>query len=429
MTAAAQAPLALMIHFASREHGAQVLEQALALCQALGVSETSFRLDSRRKLLSSSYLLERLARTKPLSFWIDGEQVAFQQGPCAGPGVFLNVRLPSTPPLSLLDVWLPKLASVPQLTYARLYDTHWERWQNEIFPDQVELCGESSIGLKRVREPDLDMMVIDTSVNPGRIARRTKLTEALGHQMWLFRDFWLASGAQRALVEAELATRELEHGVLGVTLCERAFDGDNPAPERPREVLFPYSPPEKPSGSYTWFLADEAERGTALAGWQMPALPTGRPERHLGTSPFSKERLVSWRYSSAETPAASPDAVPPRYEGLPQFESKLDLFEVAKLVHVLGNRDADQVWSLLNHLVLGGPAGLVGSVHFVPPDLVEVLAVSSGRRERAQRWAALGSSAPSAALCWTYETWLTQLCDLALIARSTKRDMFVHHNR
>lgn len=429
MTAAAQAPPELMIHFASQEHGAQVLELAFGLCEALGVVDTTFRLDHRRKLLSSSYLLERLARTKPLSFWIDGEQVAFRQGPSRGVDVFLNVRLPIIPALSLLDAWLPRLANVPGLSYARLYDSHWELWQNEIFPDQFELLGESPVGLKRVREPDLDMMVIDVSANPGRIVARTKLTEAVGHQMWLFPEFWSASGAQRALVRGELTTRDLEHGVLGVTLCERAFARDNPAPERPRELLFPYVPPEKPSGSYTWFLADEAERRAALAGWQLPALPTGRPKRHLGTSPFSKERLVSWRYKSPETPAASPDAAAPRIEGLPQFESKLDLFEAAKLVHVLGDRDPDQVWSLLNHLVLSGPAEFGGSVHFVPRDLVEVLAVSTGRRERAQQWAALGSSAPSSALSWTYETWLTQLCDLALIAHSTKRDMFVYYNR
>lgn len=182
---------------------------------------------------------------------------------------------------------------------------------------------------------------------------------------------------------------------------------------------------------FTWFIASDNERGVALEGWQLPTIPKRPPQRVEAVNPFTRETMTTWRYEGPPTPDASPAVNDPDYEEQPHFSSRLDLDAAANLIGVLTGRDPGQVSALLLHLQLSGPPDFEGSVHVVPPDLVEALASAPRGPDTARKWAALdplrspgGQVSPEVQA--GYERWLTQITELASTAKASGRDMFVH---
>lgn len=183
--------------------------------------------------------------------------------------------------------------------------------------------------------------------------------------------------------------------------------------------------------TFSWFLANETEVESALYGWKKPVIPTAPPQRHSAKNPFTGEAIAVWEYRSPPTPKAEPDADIPDYEELPHFTSRMDLDEVAKLLHLLTGRDAQHLSALLNHLQLQGPADMESAVHYVPQDLVAALAAAPDDfRALAESWTALDPEPDR----WQGDevdgrkVWLEQIVALARTAAATQRDMFVHWN-
>ena len=91
--------------------------------------------------------------------------------------------------------------------------------------------------------PPLEKMIIDTSNNPGRRIIRMGYVEAIGSPMWLGRQFWERTGADKKSVMDTFTndSRLIENDVLRIQVSDKPFtkDSDPALQNRLRYVLYP----------------------------------------------------------------------------------------------------------------------------------------------------------------------------------------------
>lgn len=231
--------LSLSIHFRSQPDSGLVLANALELLEPLGLAQPMFRPDWSRRLHPSRAIVERLSRTRRISYWVDGEGVGMRFGPGAGQDFYLELTFRSPPAVSVIDDWSARLTRFDEAIFAYLTDAEWERWENETFLGHYELAKKSSKGRKLIHDPDFDRLCVDISGHAGRRVSRDHYTECLGHQMWLSPAFWATTGADCAQVTSALPSRQLANGVLGIALSAKPFSEKNQPTEHARRLLFP----------------------------------------------------------------------------------------------------------------------------------------------------------------------------------------------
>lgn len=138
------------------------------------------------------------------------------------------------------------MAEIPFVS-ARLFDVDYEYWQNADDPATYAVAGRSVDGLPMRHNglpPPLDQVVVDTTRNPGRQVTRDGYVEAIGHRMWLGREFFerVPGVSKEAVRNVDwLAVIERPTGPLEITAAEHPFRDDSNAEQqvRLRRLLFP----------------------------------------------------------------------------------------------------------------------------------------------------------------------------------------------
>jgi len=152
-------------------------------------------------------------------------------------------------PEDSLGLLLFSLWEMAPLVSARLYDAHYEYWQNATDPRQFQIADRSTEGLvfrSNGLPAPLTRSIVDTSANPGRRTLRRGYVEAISSRMAVGAAFFdRVPGATRNTIESAtwLLLREPVNDGLMVTAHDGPFvdGGTARLQERLRSLLFPRS--------------------------------------------------------------------------------------------------------------------------------------------------------------------------------------------
>jgi len=145
--------------------------------------------------------------------------------------------------------WCEPFAALPEFRQAFVYDSDFQRWQNEEDPEAFADEGRDHGNLPKKSNnlPDfVESDIIDISGNPGRRMIREGYLEFVSSLMWLGKPFWKLTGASRnkVLEQDWLKCKELSNNVLQVHARNKPFvsaEGEQGAmQDRLRDLLFPH---------------------------------------------------------------------------------------------------------------------------------------------------------------------------------------------
>ena len=146
--------------------------------------------------------------------------------------------------------WLNNFLDLPNFTMAWVFNEEYDYWQNATSIEQYAAANRpyKDLPLKsNGLPPPVHRMEIDISSNPGRRVLRYGYIEAVGSRMWLGRQFWALSGADREKLSTLdfLDVTTTRAGVTQVLASENCFKsalgGEGRLQNSLRAVLFPAS--------------------------------------------------------------------------------------------------------------------------------------------------------------------------------------------
>lgn len=146
------------------------------------------------------------------------------------------------------DEWAAGFLNSPHFVMAWLADTKYQFWQNAEDPLEYVAAGRPFEHLSTKSNdlpPPLSQMIIDISSNPGRRLLRNGYYEVVGAVMWLGKQFWALTDADRSEVERASWIQKKAAGpnALRIEVAPKCFDTaegvSGEIQRKLRDVLFP----------------------------------------------------------------------------------------------------------------------------------------------------------------------------------------------
>lgn len=133
-----------------------------------------------------------------------GAEFAFMRlvAPCKFDLTLLEI---SEAAFSDYDAWLDRYFFNSDFVMAWVVDAEDDSWQNQKRLEIYDAAGRSHAHLTKISNglpAPVNLVIIDTSSNPGRWTYRQGYVDAVGSPMWVSKAFWeLSGGARAALLE------------------------------------------------------------------------------------------------------------------------------------------------------------------------------------------------------------------------------------